>query len=225
MSKKKNNLKGLDDKAFMDALVHESVDGTLPTYLLSPEEVKINVKYTITLNPNDTYQFFADKQNRLKNHTEYWQKYIQVLSAEIHCIQEVSKLGRLHWHGTILFKTQQNINNFYINNMHCLTEHCMCHITLITDKDWEEVYMKKAKHMDLPKIDTTDSNLKLLTMCVNYFNDIKKPLEVAHLPFFTPIHPDDYVKVINQQAKSIKKEKAKALMRARALEDQDIEDM
>lgn len=204
MSGKKNKIMESHD----DATCH------LPDYIMSPECVKVDTCYAISIAPTDDYQHWSDEENRLKNFVEFWQAYIQILTAEVLAYTEVSKLGRLHFHGTIKFKTQSNINTFYIHNVHPLTKRCMVHITLITDELWD-VYMTKSKHMDLGKIYTTDANLKRLTTLVNVGNAYAVPYEVTYKAIVPRLKSEE-----EKQLASVNKQIKKASLRLAKLQEE-----
>ena len=152
-------------------------------YGISPEEVKVGIDYAITINPSDDYQYFKS-EDRLKEFTEFWQIYIQTLQCQIKLNLEVSKLGRLHWHGHIKFHTQKNINMFYINNVHALSLRSMHLIKPITEPEEWNTYISKSKHMFDVKIETTDANIKRLSMAEVSASKHKIPNIVKHKDFF-----------------------------------------
>lgn len=159
---------------------HEEITERSPKRMLSPEVIKVDTLYALTINPNDDHQYWksSSTEDRLSDFNTYWQAYIQLLTAEIHCNTEVSKIGRLHYHGTISFKTQKNINDFYINNFYKLANISNVMITLISDLDGWEDYYCKASHMIKDKINTTDSNIKRLSYVEKHNKDNKLKYKV-----------------------------------------------
>lgn len=129
---------------------------------MSPEQIKIKTKYAITINPSDDYQYW-NKEDRVNLFKTYWQNSINKMSAEIHMILEISKTGRLHWHGYITFHTKQNILDFYVDYMHDLMSRSMVLIKNIEDEEGWEAYLTKCKHLIDEKIGTTDAAIKRLS--------------------------------------------------------------
>lgn len=155
-----------------------------PEYAISPEQIKIDTEYAITINPSDEHQYFRSS-DRLKDFTNFWQTYIQNLQCDLVLHLEVSKLGRLHWHGLIKFPKQQNINNFYLNDIHNLTLRSMQLIKPITDSGkWQE-YCQKSKHMFDVTIKTTDANIKRLSMAEQTAKANGIPLKVKTMDYFS----------------------------------------
>ena len=113
------------------------------------------VKYAVTINPNDDFQFFKDcMSERLKkaeNHMKYVLKSQPNFQFDLH--MEISCKGRIHWHGTLEFKHHDNIRVFYFEFINeFLTKHTMELDTLSETKiskkyeSWDE-YCTKQIHL------------------------------------------------------------------------------
>jgi len=92
--------------------------------ILSPDKVGININYTFTVNPNDEFQYWGDL-DRIKKATKHMtfimNRYIN-LDISVHL--DINRTGRIHWHGTISFKTNAQILDFYVDIIHeLLTKH------------------------------------------------------------------------------------------------------
>lgn len=134
--------------------------------ILSPEDMLPNVKYTLTINPNDSFQFWddiLDPYQRVKKATNHMRHVIrQNPNFHMDLQMEISRNGRLHWHGTILFKTDDKILEFFLGFVHeFLTKHTM-EIDIISTiqiskkwKDWDE-YCLKGKRFKLPRLETAE---------------------------------------------------------------------
>lgn len=190
---------------------------------LSPECIKVNTFYAYTIAPNDQYEYWNAKstEERLESFKIYWQVYIQILTAEIVCITEISSLGRLHFHGKIRFKTQKNINDYFINNVYQLHQHCRTMICEIKDEGWD-LYLAKGNHMIDLQIQTTDANIKRLCFVVATSEKLKlKKPEIKHLDCFN-VNPDDVAEDARKDAKrekSVERQKKASLKRAQAFKE------
>lgn len=138
------------------------------THILSPEQIDVDKEYTFTVSPNDDYQFWNDKQSeRLKkatNHMTYIAR--QYMNLDLCLYVDVSRNGRIHWHGTIRFKTRLSIKEFYTEIIHeLLTKH---QIEMDTIKDLEIwlSYCTKVKHLWDEKV-FTNTLIKMKDRFVN----------------------------------------------------------
>jgi len=145
--------------------------------ILSPEKVEINVKYTFSINPNDDYQFWNDTEaERVKKATNHitWlcRKYCNIY---FELFMDVSRVGRIHWHGTILFNNRLNIKQFFTEIIHDLTlKHTIEMDTIADPKKWLE-YCTKTKHL----WDNTVSTRELMKKY------LRKELPVKYKDYFT----------------------------------------
>lgn len=126
--------------------------------IIHPECVSIDTKYTFTLNPSDDFQFFKeDPETRITKSINHI-KYIIRNNPNYHMdlFLEVSCKGRLHWHGTLLFKHNNHIKNFYLQFIPQILNNHSIEIDTIADPDkWLE-YCTKSKHLFNHNIKTSD---------------------------------------------------------------------
>lgn len=130
--------------------------------ILSPDKVELNIKYTFTVNPNDDFQYWGD-QDRIKKATKHMQFICnRYINYDIELYMDISRTGRLHWHGTISFKTNTQILDFYVEIIHeLLTKH---QIDMDTIKDpliWT-TYCLKMFNLLRVSIDNTKNREKKL---------------------------------------------------------------
>lgn len=106
-------------------------------------DFKIGAKYSITINPNDRYQFW--------DHEERFKKFCQWLLKVMHSVRphavldlhtEISLRGRLHAHGTIEFK---NPYDFYLKDWYTLEGMCNIDIDTIYNYDTWVAYATKQQ--------------------------------------------------------------------------------
>lgn len=85
---------------------------------LSPEDMPVNVKLCFTINPAEQLPK-ADREVHTKNLLEYGKAHLYACLGKL-CYSvaslnvELSKTGRLHWHG---YLTVKDIKGFYLNDM------------------------------------------------------------------------------------------------------------
>lgn len=118
-----------------------------PHKLPSPEDIDIELPYTFTFNPCDGRQYYYDA-DRVETFMEYWRTLFDSMfdDIEIDVHLEVSKLGRLHFHGIIKFK---NLLNFYLKDIIKLKNEGTLEIDTIEDGEvWEE-YCTKQKLLNI----------------------------------------------------------------------------
>lgn len=117
--------------------------------IISPEMIKCNTLYSITINPDDDNQawnFTGDERIDVVA-TNLELRIIQFPNAVIDCHMEISRNGRLHFHGTILFGANKDILDFYLNRIRTFQMHYNLEIDTIDDvRVWDE-YCKKSKHL------------------------------------------------------------------------------
>lgn len=119
-------------------------------HIVSPETIKLDVYYSITICPDDSRQFWKNEVRDMKVHGEY-RNYIfsNYDISEYHVVlyQELSRTGRIHYHGKIKFLTMNSIHKFYLKQIHILQEYNIIEIdTIKDDKVWEE-YITKYNHL------------------------------------------------------------------------------
>ncbi|AXH73544.1 MAG: putative replicase [Cressdnaviricota sp.] len=113
----------------------------------SPEEIHLKTKYTFNFNPSDEYQYFG-KEDRLKMFTNWSNTYVfNTFCAKLEVYLEISRLGRLHYHGTIEFDNVLDIREFFIDKLHSITLKGTLEIDTITDLNIWMTYCTKSKHV------------------------------------------------------------------------------
>lgn len=107
--------------------------------LLPPEEIIPGEKYAFTVNLADTYK---DKDQYVMAYRWFLQKYVKP-NARFTMHFELSKMGRLHMHGYIIFKDGKSIAQFYFN-LNDMQQKCSMEIDTISDaKKWQEYCIKQ----------------------------------------------------------------------------------
>lgn len=133
--------------------------------ILSPEEVKTKTLYTLTIAPSDGLQFWdCNSIQRIADSItdiETCVIYPLCPNTDIHLTLEVSRTGRIHWHGTIEFTKTEDIRMFYLNHIHRLTDNrYMIEIDTINDADYWDVYCNKSFYLWKTKISSKETLIK-----------------------------------------------------------------
>ncbi len=82
--------------------------------LLSPEVVKPNVMYTISLNRKVSPLEVGDSIHDEYNIYLSWvRKRLEPFVSDVLVVFELSSMGKLHCHGTVTFKNEQSVFLFY----------------------------------------------------------------------------------------------------------------
>lgn len=119
------------------------------------ENVKPCRQYTFTLNPSDQYQFWDDPLREIMivhKMAKYISDRANYLNIEVYL--ETSSVGRLHWHGTIMFVDIEAIKRFYLSDLHALLAKNHVEIDTIGDSDedhqrWEDYISKQYEFMQI----------------------------------------------------------------------------
>lgn len=102
----------------------DSMESTKYAYgkFLNIEDIIVNRKYNITINPDDNGQFFCRKDRE--------DIFVKNLQAQLDACEfrydlhiEVSGAGRLHAHGEVWFTSPKHIKSFYINQLYTFLRH------------------------------------------------------------------------------------------------------
>lgn len=122
--------------------------GTFKKTLLEPESVEPDVLYTFTIN----YAIEDNRANRNKSFFETFHDQSRAIYDIKHCnykiYPELSRVGKLHWHGNIMFKNYAQIALFYAIELPRLMKIAQIEIDTIADTDkWTEYIMKGRKYM------------------------------------------------------------------------------
>lgn len=150
--------------------------------ILSPEVIIAKTLYSITLNPSNDRQGWNSCKTS-KERIEWVSACMQILMAKIPNIQldlymEVSRTGRLHFHGTISFNSNDEIRLFFVEYIQSWLQ--LMHIDIDTIEDPEKwyTYCTKCKHLIDVHITTKgvlESQGKLIKL---------KGLAVKHMEYF-----------------------------------------
>lgn len=134
------------------------------TQIIAPQDIQLEIEYSITVSPADTFQFWnqidSERIKKATNHMQYIIRRTPNIHYKLHL--DVSRTGRIHWHGTIKFISVQAIREFYLEIIHRLLEDHKIEIDTIKDaKVWHE-YCTKIKHLWDVVVQTKDvlKNLK-----------------------------------------------------------------
>lgn len=118
---------------------------------LEPKEILSQVEYSYTVNPSDDYQYWGlpmdDRIKKSKTHMNYVLRRWPNMRCTLH--MDISRNGRIHWHGTIKFLHENHIKQYFFETIHELQkEHNIDMDGLKDPKVWEE-YCKKLKWLDI----------------------------------------------------------------------------
>lgn len=152
--------------------------------IISPEELELNTFYATTWNPSDKYQYFGNPK-RIELLTEITERMIiEFPNTDLHFNMEVSRAGRLHFHGTIRWKSYTAITDFFINRVPELIDKWNIDMTPITDPSKWVDYCTKSRNIIFVKISTKDA--------LNKYRKVKVDKNgVKHMPYFgVPLDED-----------------------------------
>lgn len=157
---------------------------TTTQQLLSPEVITPLVKYTLTMNPDDDHQFWG-VDDRIDAVLKYFKYQVKMLSTlcNIDVYMEMSKTGRLHWHGTIEFKDYKGVKNFYLFQIHNMLKTMQIEMDTIADSEKWLTYCTKSQSLIQCHLTTADA-LKTAPMIKrveykNYFQQDVEQLDVS----------------------------------------------
>lgn len=145
--------------------------------IISPEMIKEGTQYALTISPSDKRQYFdcVDRIDKLTSHIEGL--LLEVPNVDFDMWMEVSRTGRLHFHGVICFKTKESIKHFYVIKINEWLSLHNLEMTTITDpKGWDE-YCQKSSHLISVHITTKQVFDKYRKVKVDKNG-------IAHKPFF-----------------------------------------
>lgn len=151
--------------------------------IISPETVELNVDYAITFAPSDEYQYFGTPEREESLHGYMKTFVLRIVPALLKLQMEISRSGRLHYHGTIKFFTIAQVKTFFVSIINKLLKKFQIEIDTIKDPKIWQTYMYKSKSM-FPNgyIETNKTFLKDL----NKFNSVK------YLDVLAPSVPDGF---------------------------------
>lgn len=98
--------------------------------------------YTFTVNPSDRYQYF-NKIDRFRKAYRSARSYLaNICYAEYDLYPEISKTGRIHWHGYI---TMLNAASFQLYDVPMMSKYSIYEIDFLTDPLVWHDYIEKDK--------------------------------------------------------------------------------
>lgn len=113
--------------------------------MIAPEEMQTGIMYAFTINPSDNHQFYGEEERVDKFHKR-WQDILGsnlVLNgiADLDLTLEVSKMGRLHYHGVI---TVLDKISFYVDFIPKIKNMCTFELDTMSDSDkWKKYCIKQ----------------------------------------------------------------------------------
>lgn len=118
-----------------------------PLQLIELDKLIIDTKYTITINPKDEWQSFnsADRLALILAPNNLRLSKIINDTACLVLYPELSQAGRYHYHGTIEFKSYDNIIKFMLHVIHKLLDVAHVEIDTISDETKWDTYIKKQQ--------------------------------------------------------------------------------
>lgn len=116
--------------------------------IIAPENWELDTYYSITLNPCDDYQYWSEisdeRIKKSKNHMKYLIRRYCNIHMDLYL--EISRTGRLHWHGTIKISHINHVREFYLVVIHELMTKHHVDVDTIEDMDkWIEYCTKGIK--------------------------------------------------------------------------------
>lgn len=150
------------------------------TEIISPEEIILKEVYSITINPSDKRQYF-DCIDRVELLVEYMEKEIcKVPNVDLKLHMEISRTGRLHFHGTISFNSYETITRFYKCHIHQWLEWGHINIDTIKDKEVWKTYCEKSKNIINEVLETSK--------IIKRYHKVKIDKNgIAHKPYFADL--------------------------------------
>lgn len=151
--------------------------------ILAPEDIIVDIKYTFSINPDDDHQYWLD-DDRINKSRDIMQSYINSIDADIVLQMEVSRLGRLHYHGTIEFDHHKQVLKFFCISLRNLLNKTTIEIDNIVDlSEWHE-YCQKGSHFELPHIITNKAQLERYKQLVKRIYLKQHPIDIEHKHYF-----------------------------------------
>jgi len=116
---------------------------TTSTSIVSPEAIVPKKKYTYTLSPDDDHQYWkcTDRIDKLQEFMLL--EILRYPNVDIVAKMEVSRTGRLHYHGTISFLDKEAIKHFFVIAIHDILKFSQLEIDTIADEDKWNQYIAK----------------------------------------------------------------------------------
>lgn len=114
---------------------------TIPEY----HDIELGKEYAISLNPCDKYQHFRS----FKRPNEFMSDTSHIRECIPHCrlYVEISKKGRLHYHGYMMIETEEELNEFYTYSIpKMISAGTICIKNIDDEKIWKDYCLKQAKY-------------------------------------------------------------------------------
>lgn len=135
----------------------------------SMELIDLNHWYTFTINLSDEFETLTQNVDQYKY---FCKKYIHPYS-EFQLYAELSKLGRLHYHGLIKFVEIEKLVDFYFSLRELYPLVAMEIDTISDPKKWDDYIFKQQKYMGVA------CKLKGIDYCLN--NKTCRSAKAIHL--------------------------------------------
>lgn len=115
--------------------------------IVSPELIEVGTQYSFNFSPSDDRQFW-NNVDRIGSLKTYFTTFILKRSSmHIDAYMEISRNGRLHFHGTCKFLKQEHIIEFFVDHLHYIQNNGIIEIDTISDLDKWLVYCRKSQHL------------------------------------------------------------------------------
>ena len=145
--------------------------------VISPEEYILDKDYSITINPCDRFQYFGDVDRINKLKKRYELLLLEYPNVEHELYMEISRTGRLHFHGSIKFTSHKALLHYFLIHINEIMEVSNIDIDELKDPIvWME-YCRKSKHLIDVVVITKD--------CLKKYRSVKVDKNgVAHKSYF-----------------------------------------
>lgn len=142
--------------------------------IISPDKCTVSSPYTLTINPSDRFQFWSESMDsRIKKAKAHIVVVLnRLLPAQISLKIDVSRVGRIHWHGVIRFPTILSIKEFYTEDIQSLISEHQVEIDFLPDIDkWAE-YCSKVEHLWKEEVSSKECAQEIKNLIMGGGSDI-----------------------------------------------------
>lgn len=120
------------------------------TELIEPQNIKLGVPYAVTINFRSVpipEKYHDDHNCRDRWQVECLRQFFNYFYpyCKYNLFMEISKKGRLHFHGTITFEHYSNVLGFYMKSLNKIDAN-ICIKSIDDSVKWSE-YCTKSKHL------------------------------------------------------------------------------
>lgn len=127
---------------------------------IKPEDVKLDTMYSLSINPEQQHFAETKRVDEMKCHL---QELVNGLSGLVDGYMECSSGGRLHFHGTILFKSLDGLEHFYLFDVPSIKHLATVEMDTIEDMDkWDEYCEKNKRFTFCKHIKTSEHRAELI---------------------------------------------------------------